>query len=146
MNECLKIHRLANTCAAGPRVLRPFAGLLRHLNQLLFACHIGSNAQIGEGCIFQHNGVGTVISDHAVIGKNCIIYQGVTIGVIEDGSNAAPHLGNEVIVGANSTLLGDIAIGDRAKIGAGAVVLRDVPEGCTAVGVPAAILWSTIDQ
>lgn len=65
--------------------VRPLAGVFRHLSQLLFACHIGSHAEIGEGCLFQHNGVGCVISEKAVIGKNCMLYQHVTVGALEGG-------------------------------------------------------------
>lgn len=124
----------------GPKVLRPIGAVLRHLDQLLFACHIGSHAQIGEECVFQHNGLGVVISEHAVLGDRCMVYQHVTVGALEDGSEKVPTIGNDVIIGAGATLLGPIRIGDGAKIGAGAVVLRDVPSGATAVGVPAKIL------
>lgn len=124
----------------GPRALRPIGAILRHLDQLLFACHIGSHAQIGEGCVFQHNGLGVVISEHAVLGNRCMVYQHVTVGALEDGSEEVPTIGDDVVIGAGATLLGPIHVGDGAKVGAGAVVLRDVPSGATAVGVPAKIL------
>lgn len=124
----------------GPKALEPIGAILRHLDQLLFACHIGSHAQIGEGCVFQHNGLGVVISDHAVLGDRCMVYQHVTVGALEDGSEEVPTIGDDVVIGAGATLLGLIHIGDGAKVGAGAVVLRDVPSGATAVGVPAKIL------
>lgn len=140
MNECLKIHRAANRLCAGGRIRKGFGAILRHLNQLLFSCHIGSRAQIGEGCVFQHNGVGVVISDHAIIGDNCMIYQNVTVGVLEDGSISAPVIKDGVVIGAGAILLGGITVGEGAKVGAGAVVLSDVPAGATAVGVPAHIV------
>lgn len=124
----------------GSKALRPIGAILRHLDQLLFACHIGSHAQIGEGCIFQHNGLGVVISEHAVLGNRCVVYQHVTVGALEDGSEEVPTIGDDVIIGAGATLLGPIRVGDGSKVGAGAVVLRDVPSGATAVGVPAKIL------
>lgn len=140
MNECLKIYKAAHACVNGPRALRPIGAILRHLDQLLFACHIGSHAQIGEGCVFQHNGLGVVISEHAVLGNRCMVYQHVTVGALEDGSEEVPTIGDDVVIGAGATLLGPIHVGDGAKVGAGAVVLRDVPSGATAVGVPAKIL------
>ena len=140
MNECLKIYKAAHACVNGPRALRPIGAILRHLDQLLFACHIGSHAQIGEGCVFQHNGLGVVISEHAVLGNRCMVYQHVTVGALEDGSEEVPTIGDDVVIVAGATLLGPIHVGDGAKVGAGAVVLRDVPSGATAVGVPAKIL------
>lgn len=85
MNECYKFYKAAHACTKGPRIIRPLAGLVRHLTQLLFACHIGSHAEIGEGCMFQHNGLGCVISEHAVIGKNVEFYQHVTVGARNGG-------------------------------------------------------------
>lgn len=85
MNECFKLYKAAHACTKGPKFVRPLAGAFRHLSQLLFACHIGSHAEIGEGCLFQHNGVGCVISEKAVIGKNCMLYQHVTVGALEGG-------------------------------------------------------------
>ena len=122
------------------RLLRPFSGLFRHMGQLLFASHIGTRASIGENCIFQHNGLGVVISDYAVIGRNCMIYQHVTIGVLKDGDTAAPIIEDGVVIGAGAVLLGGITIHQDAKVGAGAVVLHDVPKGMTAVGVPARVV------
>lgn len=140
MNECLKLYKASHACVEGPKALRPIGAVLRHLGQFLFACHIGSGAEIGEGCVFQHNGLGVVISEHAILGERCMVYQHVTIGALQDGSKEVPVIGNDVVIGAGATLLGPIKIGDGAKIGAGAVVLKDVPEGVTAVGVPAKIL------
>lgn len=140
MNECLKIYKAAHACASGPKILWPLGAVLRHLDQFFFACHIGSRAQIGEGCIFQHNGLGVVISECATIGERCMLYQHVTIGALEDGSEEVPLIGDDVVIGAGATLLGPIKVGSGAKIGAGAVVLSDVPTGGTAVGVPAKIL------
>lgn len=140
MNECLKIYRAAHACAEGPKAFRLFAIALRHLDQFLFACHIGSRAKIGDGCVFQHNGLGVVISEHAVLGDRCMVYQHVTIGALEDGSDEVPVVGDDVVIGANAILLGPIAIGNGVKIGAGSVVLHDIPNGATAVGVPARVL------
>jgi len=80
---------------------------------------------------------GVVIHEDAVIGTGCMIMQQVTIGMID---GPAPRLGNDVYVGAGARILGGVTVGDGARIGANAVVLRDVPAGATAVGVPARIL------
>ena len=140
MNECFKLYKAAHACTKGPKFVRPMAGVFRHLSQFLFACHIGSQAEIGDGCLFQHNGVGCVISEKAVIGKNCEFYQHVTVGTLRGG---VPIIEDDVSIGANAVLLGNIVIHKGAKIGAGAVVLCDVPESATAVGVPARIIMTS---
>ena len=137
MSCCYRIYRASHGLHGKGIVAGVASSFLRHLNQFLFACHIGSGATIGERCVIQHNGVGVVISDHAVIGNDCMIFQDVTIGVKEDGRTEAPVIGDGVVIGAGAILLGDITIGDGAKIGAGAVVLSDVDPGQTVVGVPA---------
>lgn len=142
MNECFKLYKAAHACTKGPKVVRPLAGVLRHLSQFLFACHIGSHAEIGKGCLFQHNGVGCAISEKAVIGRNVEIYQHVTVGALR---GEVPVIEDDVTIGANAVLLGDIVIHKGAKIGAGAVVLCSVPEGATAVGVPAKVLMPKDD-
>lgn len=139
MNECFRLYKAAHACTKGPKFVRPLAGVFRHLSQFLFACHIGSQAEIGDGCLFQHNGVGCVISEQALIGKNCEFYQHVTVGALRGG---VPIIEDDVSIGANAVLLGNIVIHKGAKIGAGAVVLCDVPEGATAVGVPARIIMN----
>jgi serine O-acetyltransferase len=81
---------------------------------------------------------GVVIHPDAVIGPNCLIFQQVTIGT-RDGSTP-PVIGGHVDIGAGAKILGALSIGDHASIGANAVVIRDVPEGTTAVGIPAKII------
>jgi serine O-acetyltransferase len=79
-----------------------------------------------------------VIGETAIIGDNCTLYQGVTLGGTgKETGKRHPTLGNGVLVGAGAKLLGNFTVGDNAKIAAGAVVLGDVPEGTTAVGIPA---------
>lgn len=81
---------------------------------------------------------GVVIHEDAVIGDDCMIMQQVTIGMIGDGE--VPVLGNSVYVGAGAKIIGKVKVGDGARIGANAVVVEDVPPGCTAVGVPARLI------
>jgi serine acetyltransferase len=94
---------------------------------------IGKNLQI-------HHGYGLVIHPNAVIGDNVILRHGVTIGAVySDSDSEAPILGDYVDVGAGAILLGGIKIGARAKIGAGAIVTRDVPPGAICRGQPSEI-------
>lgn len=84
---------------------------------------------------------GVVIGETAVIGDDVVVYQGVTLGGVSfSRGKRHPTVGNNVVIGANATVLGDIKIGDRVRIGAGSVVLKDVPNGCTVVGVPGKII------
>ena len=99
---------------------------------------IPTNCQIGGGLRIPHpNGI--VIHPQAVIGPNCLIFQQVTIGVRDDDSKA-PCIGGHVDIGAGAKILGAVTIGNHAKIGANAVVLDDVPDGATAVGIPAKLI------
>lgn len=97
-------------------------------------------ATIGRGLFIDH-GSGVVIGETAVIGDNCVLYQGVTLGGTgKDVGKRHPTLGNNVLVGAGAKVLGPFKVGDGAKIAAGAVVLNEVPAGATAVGVPARVV------
>lgn len=88
-----------------------------------------------------HGIKGIFITPYARIGSDCIIQQQSTIGERQLNSHVGPKIGNHVFVGVGATILGDITIGDNAKIGANAVVLNNVPDGCTAVGNPARIIY-----
>ena len=97
-------------------------------------------ATIGKGLFIDH-GSGVVIGETAVIGDNCTIYQGVTLGGTgKDTGKRHPTLGDNVMVGAGAKLLGNFTVGSGSKIAAGAVVLTDIPENATAVGVPAKVV------
>lgn len=104
---------------------------------------IHPGAEIGR-CFFIDHGMGVVIGETAKIGDFVHMYHGVTLGGVESiHGQRHPIVGNHVLIGANATLLGPIHIGNGAKIGAGAVVMHDVPAGATAVGVPARIIPAT---
>ena len=101
---------------------------------------IHPGATLGQGVFIDH-GTGVVIGETAVVGDNCTIYQGSTLGGTgKDTGKRHPTLGCGVTVGAGSKVLGPIVIGDHVKIGAGAIVLRDVPDRCTVVGNPGRIV------
>ena len=92
-------------------------------------------AEIGKNLFIDH-GMGVVIGETAIIGDNCTIYQGVTLGGTgKEHNKRHPTLGNNVVVGAGAKVLGNITIGNNVKIGANSVVLKDVPDDCTVVGV-----------
>lgn len=97
-------------------------------------------AQIGRRLFIDH-GTGVVIGETTIIGDDCTIYQGVTLGGTgKDKGKRHPTLGNHVMVGSGAKVLGPIEIGDHVRIAAGAVVLDNIPENSTAVGVPARVV------
>lgn len=101
---------------------------------------IHPGAQLGRGVFIDH-GAGIVIGETAVVGDYCTIYQGATLGGTgKDTGKRHPTLGNCVLVGCGAKILGPFSVGDNAKIAANAVVLKEVPPNCTAVGVPAVIV------
>ncbi len=120
------------------------ARLLSHLNRSLTGIEIHPGAQLGRRVFIDH-GMGVVIGETAVIGDGCLIYKGVVLGGtrLEQGKRH-PTLGAGVVVGSNACILGDVVIGDHARIGSGSVVVRDVPAKATAVGVPSRIV-STVE-
>ena len=93
-------------------------------------------AEIGGGCYIPH-GVGLVVGGATVIGEDCTLLQGVTLGEARFTETACPRVGDRVTLGAGAKILGGITVGDDAFIGAGAVVLQDVPANRIAVGIPA---------
>ena len=101
---------------------------------------IHPGATIGRGLVIDH-GTGVVIGETAEIGDNCTIYQGVTLGGTgKDEGKRHPTLGDNVMVGAGAKILGPVKIGNNVKVAAGAVVLTELPEHSTAVGIPAKVV------
>ena len=130
----------------------------RHISQRArrkTGIEIHPGATIGKNLFIDH-GMGVVIGETTVIGDNCTLYQGVTLGGTgKDQGKRHPTLGNDVLVGAGAKVLGPFRVGDNARVAAGAVVLDAVPDNATAVGVPARIVRvggkrvmdnSTLDQ
>lgn len=108
--------------------------------KFLTGIEIHPGATIGRGLFIDH-GSGVVIGETTIIGDNCTIYQGVTLGGTgKETGKRHPTLGNNVMVGSGAKLLGSFTVGDNSKVAAGAVVLSDVPPNCTAVGVPAKVV------
>lgn len=101
---------------------------------------IHPGAVIGKGLFIDH-GMGVVIGETAIIGDNCLLYQGVTLGGTgKDKGKRHPTLKNNVLVGAGAKVLGPFTVGNNVKIAANAVVLNAIPDDCTAVGVPARVV------
>jgi serine O-acetyltransferase len=111
----------------------------RVLATMLCGIEIPCEVTIGKGFVIEHSGA-IVISGDAIFGDHCVIRQGVTVGLRHRGQRGSPIIGDRVDIGAGAKLLGKIRIGNDVSIGANAVVLCDVPDGCTAVGVPARVL------
>jgi len=113
------------------------------LVRFVFSAWVPYSAQIGKGTVFGYGGLGIVIHGRAVIGKCCHIDQNVTIGGTSK-KFGVPQLGNNVYIGAGAKILGPIKIGENVVIGANAVVIKDIPDGCLAVGIPASIIKTGI--
>lgn len=112
--------------------------LIQRFIRIIYSCELPYYSKIGKGVMFVHNGLGVVIHPEAVIGEECKIYQNVSIA--GRNNRGVPKIGKRVFIGAGACILGSVNIGDDAVIGANAVVIKDVPEGATAVGVPAIII------
>ena len=119
---------------------------ISHLGRFLTGIEIHPGAKVGRRVFIDH-GMGVVIGETAEVGDDCTIYQGVTLGgtSLEKGAKRHPTLGRGVIVGANSQVLGGFTVGDDARIGSGAVVVKPVPAGATAVGNPARVLQAEVE-
>lgn len=117
--------------------LRGLARFTSHLGRMLTGIEIHPGARVGRRLFIDH-GMGVVIGETAEIGDDVLIYHGVTLGGLSgQPGKRHPTIGNNVAIGAGAQVLGPITIGDGARIGANAVVTKDVPRDCTVVGIPA---------
>jgi len=120
--------------------LRWLARWLAHWGRFATGIEIHPGARIGRRVFIDH-GMGIVIGETAEVGDECTLYHGVTLGGTSwNKGKRHPTLGKSVVIGAGAKILGPVLVGDGAKIGSNAVVVRDVPAGATAVGIPARIL------
>lgn len=135
------LFRLAYYLLPKGRVGRFLAVVLTRLNTTLTACDIQPVAKIGPGFNIVHS-IGVAIGP-VTVGKNFTIYQNVTLARANhsDGSVSSPVIGDNVIVYSGACVLGKIRLGNGCRVGANAVVLKDVPDGMIAVGVPAKNIW-----
>jgi serine O-acetyltransferase len=126
--------------------LRWFARWLSHWARWFTGIEIHPGATIGRRVFIDH-GMGVVVGETAEIGDDCTLYHGVTLGGTSwNKGKRHPTLGRGVVIGAGAKVLGPILVGDGAKVGSNAVVVRDVPPGATAVGIPARIVEAGQDQ
>ena len=139
--HALILHRPAHWCWT--HGLKWLGRYLSHTARFLTGIEIHPGARIGDRVFFDH-AMGTVVGETAEIGDGCTIYQGVTLGgtSLYKGAKRHPTLGRDVVVSAGAKVLGGFTVGDGAKIGSNAVVIKPVPAGATAVGIPARIIPS----
>jgi len=138
------LHRRAHWCwTHGFKWLGRF---ISHLTRGWTGIEIHPGAKIGERVFFDH-AMGVVVGETAEIGDGCTIYQGVTLGgtALYKGTKRHPTLGKNVVIGAGAQVLGGFTVGDGAKIGSNAVVVKPVPAGATAVGNPARVIQADSD-
>ena len=122
------------------------ARVVSQFGRFMTGIEIHPGAQIGKNVFFDH-GMGIVVGETAVIGDNCIIFHGVTLGgVASTKTKRHPTLENNVTIGAGAKILGNIIIGENSKIGANSVVLKDIPKNSVAVGIPGRIVQKVDDD
>ena len=138
--HALLLHRVAHgVWGAGFKWLGRF---ISHCARWLTGIEIHPGATIGRRFFIDH-GMGVVIGETAEIGDDCTLYHGVTLGGTSwNKGKRHPTLGAGVVIGAGAKILGPITVGAHAKIGSNAVVVKDVPEGATAIGIPARVVES----
>lgn len=138
--HALLMHRMAH--GLWMNGLKWLARLISHLARWLTGIEIHPGAHIGRRFFIDH-GMGVVIGETSEIGDDCTLYHGVTLGgTTWNKGKRHPTLKNGVVIGAGAKVLGPITIGEHAKIGSNAVVVKDVPDNATAIGIPARLVES----
>ncbi len=138
--HALLLHRLAYPL--WNYKLKWLARFISYLSRMITGIEIHPGAHLGRGFFIDH-GMGVVVGETAVIGDNCTLYHGVTLGgTTWEKGKRHPTLGNNVVVGAGAKVLGPITIGDGARIGSNAVVVKPVPVEATVVGIPGRLVHS----
>jgi len=136
--HALILHRLAHKLY---KMKVPFLPrFISQISRFLTGIEIHPGAAIGKNFFIDH-GMGVVIGETSIIGDNCLVYQGVTLGGTgKEKGKRHPTIGNNVTLGAGAILLGDISIGDNSNVGAGSVVIKSAKENSTLVGIPARVV------
>jgi len=138
--QAISLHRISHRLWTCRLPLKLIARCLSQLSRLLTGIEIHPGARIGHSVFIDH-GMGVVIGETAEIGNRCLLYQGVTLGGTgKEHGKRHPTLAENVVVGAGAKVLGAISIGTNTRIGAGSVVVRDVNENCTVVGIPGRVI------
>ena len=134
----LILHRPAHWCYK--HNLKLIARVISQLTRFFTGIEIHPGAVIGRRCFIDH-GMGVIIGETAEVGDDVTIYQGVTLGGTgKDTGKRHPTIGNRVVIASGAKVLGPFTVGDDVKIGSGSVVLKEVPPGCTVVGIPGTIV------
>lgn len=143
--QAIALHRLAHRCWKSN--FKWLGRFISHIGRVLTGIEIHPGATIGCRVFIDH-GFGVVIGETAEVGDDCTIYQGVTLGgtSLHKGTKRHPTLGRGVIIGAGAKVLGAFTVGEGAKVGSNAVVVKEVPPGATAVGNPARIIRKDKDD
>jgi serine O-acetyltransferase len=137
--HALAFHRIAHVLWTKVR-LRLIARIVSHVGRLLTGIEIHPGAQIGRRVFIDH-GMGSVLGETAIVGDDCLLYHGVTLGGTgKEKGKRHPTLLEGVVVGAGAAVLGNVTLGRNVKVGAGSVVIQDVPDDCTVVGIPARVV------
>lgn len=113
--------------------------LIHKHNQYLTGIQIGFGTKIGKALMFPHYSC-IVINGSAIIGDNCTIYHGVTVGSVRGPKGGAPHIGNNVVIASGAKVIGNITIGNNVMIGSGAIVVTDIPDNSVVVGNPGKVI------
>ena len=136
--KAVRSHRLAHWCYRHD--LKFLARAISQRSRRRTGIEIHPGATIGRRLVIDH-GMGIVIGETAEIGDDCLIYHGVTLGGTgKDVGKRHPTIGNNVLIGTGAKVLGPIKVGDNSRIAANSVVLREIPEDSTAVGIPARVV------
>ena len=136
--KAVRSHRLAHWCYRHD--LKFLARFISQRSRRRTGIEIHPGATIGRRLVIDH-GMGIVIGETAEIGDDCLIYHGVTLGGTgKDVGKRHPTIGNNVLIGTGAKVLGPIKVGDNSRIAANSVVLKEIPEDSTAVGIPARVV------
>ncbi|WCL49441.1 serine O-acetyltransferase [Leptospira sp. GIMC2001] len=142
--HALWLHKIAHLLYRMKLPLLP--RLLNYFTRMFTGIDIHPGAQIANGIMIDH-GQGVVIGETAIIEEGCLIYQGVTLGGTgKESGKRHPTLRRNVVVGAGAKILGNIVMEENSRVGAGSVVMRNVPKGCTVVGIPGKIVRTTSED
>lgn len=134
-----KLYRIGHYCIS--RKIPVVPKLIYRFIRTCFGFDLPLQTEIGEGTVSLHNGLGCVVHPKAIIGKDCRIYQNVSIA--GRNNRGTPVIGDNVFIGANTCILGGVKIGNNVTIGAMSLVIMDIPDNCTAVGIPAKVISSS---
>lgn len=136
--HALLMHRLAHKLYKKEVPLLP--RLISNISRIITGVEIHPGAQIGKQFFIDH-GMGVVIGETTIIGDNVLVYQGVTLGGTgKETGKRHPTLKNDIVVGSGAKILGNITIGNNVRVGAGSVVIEDVPDDSTVVGIPGRVV------